>query len=252
MFDWRCMTRVRAVAVGALATVLFAGVAAAPAHADDDPGTAPVDAYSDTAVYQKLQSWGLPVGKAPVNPDELQRGVCAWRELTGKRATRASLTDTERHLIIDRANTPVFRVPKTLKQTPLIINRVCQTAVYQSRRIVQRVMPVSTSKYRTSNTPQVGTFRIFQIVNGWQMSLGFPSKDGRPNMYRPMYYSGNIALHGARGAVRWFPQSNGCTHTRVADQTWLATKLHIGSSVYVYGDFWRAAVPAFGLRPSTG
>ena len=73
-----------------------------------------------------------------------------------------------------------------------------------------------------------GHFRVFRQVNGLDVSpLG--------ELWRPMYYSGGYAIHGA-ASVPPYPVSHGCVRVSIEAMNWLwATKrLVVGTVVWVY------------------
>ena len=56
--------------------------------------------------------------------------------------------------------------------------------------------------------------------NGWHNSTDYPASNDNPlngNMYRPLYFDGGQAIHGANNVPR-SPASHGCARLRVNNQ----------------------------------
>jgi lipoprotein-anchoring transpeptidase ErfK/SrfK len=78
---------------------------------------------------------------------------------------------------------------------------------------------------RVSVTP-LGDFKIQRKINAWRRSeLGL--------LYRPAYFTGGYALHGAP-SVPPFPASHGCIRITTAAMDRLFDKLPVGTSMLVY------------------
>lgn len=76
-------------------------------------------------------------------------------------------------------------------------------------------------------TPE-GRFTFRRTRDGWWKSyLG--------SLYRPFYFHGGYAIHGSN-SVPPMPASHGCVRVELADMDYLATRLHIGMPIYVYGN----------------
>ncbi len=74
-------------------------------------------------------------------------------------------------------------------------------------------------------TPE-GTFRIQRRINAWRKSdLGL--------LYRPAYFSGGYAYHGAFSVPAW-PASHGCIRMSIATMDRVYDQLAVGTPVYVY------------------
>ncbi|MEI8083985.1 MAG: L,D-transpeptidase, partial [Actinomycetes bacterium] len=195
-------SRLPGAAAGLAAAFILGSVTAAPAAWAANQGPAPTGdiptsakALTDDAVVAKLRGWGLPTGATSAMGAENLRAVCVWRELNGKLATRAALTATERESIAASPDAVVFSVPPALRAVPLMTNSTCQTAIYQSKGTVVRVIPISTGKFK-GGTRKNGMFRVFAKSPGWQRSPSFPDKFGRPNIYNGIYFFGPLAIHG--------------------------------------------------------
>lgn len=242
-----------------LATASALTVLAAPAAQAVDspvpdltstPTTVPT-AELTLSLQRKLAALKLPVGPATgTQGAQTRRALCAWRELTGRKATRLPATTTEASAVLATSNAKKWKVPSSIKSVRFAVNMQCQTALFITKRVVDRVIPVSTGK--NPGWTRRGLFRVYWIYpRVWQASTMFPESDGRPGLYRPIYFDGNIAVHGTRHTLLPRPQSHGCVRTQKADQRWIAQRLKVGMRVWVYGDYWKPSVRPFGLKPST-
>ncbi|MBK5287466.1 MAG: murein L,D-transpeptidase [Acidimicrobiia bacterium] len=76
----------------------------------------------------------------------------------------------------------------------------------------------------TAVTPG-GSFRVSGKVGGWQTGeLG--------KLYKPSYFNGNIAIHGAT-SVPGGPASHGCVRVPMNSADWIYASLSVGTPVYV-------------------
>ena len=99
---------------------------------------------------------------------------------------------------------------------------------------IQQILDASSASGRTylshgsvrrAHTPE-GSFRIGRKVNGWHRSyLGL--------MYRPAYFDGPYAIHGALN-VPPYPASHGCIRVTTASMDAIYGKLVPGTRVLVY------------------
>lgn len=79
---------------------------------------------------------------------------------------------------------------------------------------------------RRAVTPN-GTYEITRKLQGWRHApLG--------SLYRPSYFNGGIAFHGAK-SVPTTPASHGCVRVPMQFADWFADRATLGSTVYVYG-----------------
>ena len=76
----------------------------------------------------------------------------------------------------------------------------------------------------TAVTPG-GSFRVGGKVGGWQTG-----RLGR--LYKPSYFNGNIAIHGAL-SVPGGPASHGCVRVPMNSADWIYASLSVGTPVYV-------------------
>jgi lipoprotein-anchoring transpeptidase ErfK/SrfK len=78
---------------------------------------------------------------------------------------------------------------------------------------------------RVAHTPE-GSFHIERKINGWHRSdLGL--------LYRPAYFVGGFALHGAP-SVPPFPASHGCIRITTTAMDRLYDRLVLGTPMLVY------------------
>lgn len=105
------------------------------------------------------------------------------------------------------------------------------------QRRVKAVFPVSTGKAATKT--RTGSFRVFRSQDRWANSQEFPS--ARPNMYRPVYFSGGQAFHGMQKDAWVYdrPASHGCVRMLHKDinRLWAAGATKRGTRVRVYGNW---------------
>lgn len=189
-------------------------------------------------LQNELRRLGLPTG--PVDGQlgpKTRRALCAWRELTGRGGRRGAATPADLKAVAATARL----VPRGWMVTGLNVSRTCQTMTWvvnsQSIRRVRAVFPVSTGKAATKT--RRGTFRIFRSQDRWANSLEFPSS--RPNMYRPVYFSGGQAFHGMQADHMVFdrPASHGCVRMlhKDIDRLWASGATRRRTLVKVYGDW---------------
>lgn len=189
-------------------------------------------------MQRDLAALGLPVGPIDgiVGP-KTKRGLCAWRDLTGRTARRAAPRVRELKSI---EVTKRLRARRSMV-IGLNVSRRCQTMTWVVRspggRVVKAVFAVSTGKAATPT--RAGTFSIFRNQNRWANSNEFPSS--RPNMYRPAYFSGGQAFHGMQKDYMVFdrPASHGCVRMlrKDVDRLWAAGATARGTKFRVYGSW---------------
>lgn len=228
------------------------------AQAADSPTSSPAPttpsaptAVTTLTLQRKLAALKLPVGPATgTQGAQTRRALCAWRELTGRKATRLPASSAEASALVATPNTTNWKVPSAIRTVRFAVNMQCQTAVFITKGIVDRVIPVSTGK--NPGWTRSGLFKVYWIYpRVWQSSTMFPEPDGRPGLFRPIYFDGNIAVHGTPHVLRPRPQSHGCVRTQKSDQRWIAQHLARGMKVWVYGDYWKSSVKPFGLKSTT-
>ncbi len=108
-----------------------------------------------------------------------------------------------------------------------------QVLFFYKGNALYRIVSVSTGsgerfcvdgQCATAVTPG-GSFRVGGKVGGWQTG-----KLGR--LYKPSYFNGNIAIHGAL-SVPGGPASHGCVRVPMVSADWIYASLPSGTPVYV-------------------
>ncbi len=205
-----------------------------------DPVPLPTETISpNLALETSLAALGLPTGKVDGRiKATTRRALCTFRDLNGLRATRKPASAKLAARIAASEELPLL--PKKLRGVKALVSLTCQaTYVTNNKRVVLRVLPVSTGKDNGFHKTRTGFKRVYYKVNAWQASTLFPEPDGRPGLYRPVYFDRGIAFHGVRKPVRTRPQSHGCVRTWPRHQDWLFKRLKVRDRVFVYGDYWR-------------
>jgi hypothetical protein len=224
---------------------------AAPATTPPEP--VPVPATSEPAapdplltMESQLAALGLPTGTVDGTVTSgTRRGLCTFRDLMGLRTTRERPTPSLMTRIATATELP--RLPRKLRDVKALVSLTCQaTYVTDGRGTIVRVLPVSTGKDNGMHRTRPGIKRVYYKVNRWQRSTLFPEPDGRPGLYRPIYFDRGIAFHGVRKPIRTYPQSHACVRTWPSDQDWLWDRLQVRDKVFVYGDYWRGRSASLG------
>ncbi|GGI04867.1 L,D-transpeptidase family protein [Egicoccus halophilus] len=178
-------------------------------------------------VQQRLSDLGYPVGTVDgVDGPRTRQGLCAWRRLSGRTASRNALAKGELDAI--RATTGL---PKASAGRGVTVDKTCQTIFYRQDGRWQKVLITSTG---TGGLPRNGDFKIQRVKKGWHTSSLYPSKT--PNMYSPMYFDGAIAIHGSN-SVPAAPASKGCARVTPKGADWLFGRLKVGDPVKVIGRY---------------
>ncbi|MGI9646753.1 MAG: L,D-transpeptidase family protein [Ilumatobacteraceae bacterium] len=160
--------------------------------------------------------------------------LCAARASLGLPVSRADMlagTDEEQALMAATALAPP--ASNALQSDRwVLIDRTCQVMFAgESAEAITYVFPTSTGEdgYRTRDQDRSPAFRYDPALDnaGWHNSTTFPVEIDNPlngNMYRPIYFDGGRAIHGANN-VPTSPQSKGCARLRVGDQDTLVAWL---------------------------
>ncbi|MFT4658987.1 MAG: lipoprotein-anchoring transpeptidase ErfK/SrfK [Ilumatobacter sp.] len=114
----------------------------------------------------------------------------------------------------------------------ILIDRTCQIMfVGEAANQLKYIFPTSTGSqgYETRDQDRSRVFRYDPALDndGWHDSTDFPVAIDNPlngNMYRPLYFDGGQAIHGANN-VPTTPQSKGCARLRPGDQDQLVAWL---------------------------
>lgn len=220
------------IAAALMITMLPAASASAAAPVNTAASTQP----TKLEVEQALQRLGLPVGQVDGSyTSYARRAFCAWRHAMGRKTSRDLPTKSEARAIVATAFLPA---PREFMVTGLNVNQRCQTMFWVKKgsngRYYRAVYGVSTGTQ--SHPTRRGIFRIYAKVNSWQESNLYPGSW----MYRPMYFSGGMALHGSRNDswVISTPASHGCVRMYHADvNTLWSSGVGYGTKVKVYDTF---------------
>ncbi len=206
----------------------------------------PVVVAPELQMERDLDALGLPTGKVDglVNAST-RRALCAYRDLNGLGATRVQPGATLMSQISSSTELPLL--PRRLFGVKALVSLTCQTAyITNNAGYIVRVLPVSTGKDNGYHETRRGFKRVYWRYNGWQASTLFPEPDGRPGLYRPIYFDRGIAFHGVRKPIATKPQSHGCVRTWPKDQNWLWKRLHVRDKVFVYGNYWSKKTASLG------
>ena len=205
---------------------LFDGYGIAPLRVDGDSG--PV-------TRQRLCAARLAFG-LPTSLDDMVAG------------------SAEERALFSRSTLPTPFTSALNSDKWVLIDRTCQ--IMFAGEGIERltfVFPTSTGEagHETRDQDRSRAFRYdpARENNGWHDSTDFPVAVDNPlngNMYKPIYFDGGQAIHGANNVPR-SPQSKGCARLRVGDQDALVAWLgladvgsptgRVGVTVNVQGIF---------------
>ncbi|MEM9748379.1 MAG: L,D-transpeptidase family protein [Actinomycetota bacterium] len=181
--------------------------------------------------------------------------VCAARLALGLDVNTTDLEpgSEEEALIMEATELPTPFTTAVLEERWVLIDRTCQIMFVGSLGETVYVFPTSTGEagYETRDQDRSRAFRFnpASANGGWHNSTTFPVAEDNPlngNMYKPIYFDGGQAIHGANNVPR-SPQSKGCARLRVEHQNLLVDWLGlsgpttnrgtIGLAVNVQGEF---------------
>jgi hypothetical protein len=149
---------------------------------------------------------------------ELARSFCSIRELLGQKPDKSRPTNLEIEqfevMLLNYEN-PVKKISDHVEG--LNISVTCQMAYFVREGVVEKILPVSTGKASTKS--DIGKFKVFYKVKGWQESSLYPGA----MMYKPIWYNGNEGVHGmvSDKLVPSYPASHGCIRAKKQDMDWL-------------------------------
>ena len=134
--------------------------------------------------------------------------------------------------------TPSLLVPTSTAMNAerwILIDQTCQVMfVGSGPQQIQFVFPTSTGEpgHETRLQDQARVYRYDPAVDngGWHDSTDFPVPEDNPlngNMYKPLYFDGGQAIHGANNVPR-SPASHGCARLRVEHMDMLVDWLGLG------------------------
>jgi hypothetical protein len=183
-------------------------------------GTPPllVDGVSGSVTRQRLCAVRLSLG-LPVNTSDMAAGSAEEKQLlaaTELAVPTSSATSSTRWILIDKTCQILFAGSGSSEVT--------------------LVFPTSTGSdgYETRPQDRSNAFRFDPATEngGWHNSTDFPVPIDNPlngNMYRPLYFDGGQAIHGANN-VPTSPQSKGCARLRVNHMDALVDWLGLGDA----------------------
>ncbi len=177
-----------------------------------------VDGVSGPVTRQRLCAARLSLG-LPVNTTDMSAGSAEERQL---------LSATQ--LVVPASSA-------TASNRWVLIDKTCQIMfVGSGSGELSFVFPTSTGSEGHETRPQErsSAFRFDPAVanGGWHDSTDFPVAIDNPlngNMYRPLYFDGGQAIHGANN-VPTSPQSKGCARLRVSHMDALVDWLGLGGA----------------------
>ena len=130
---------------------------------------------------------------------------------------------------------PIPFTSSILSERWILIDQTCQIMfVGVGTERIQFVFPTSTGlpefPTRLQNRSRAYKYDSASQNGGWHNSRDFPAAEDNPlngNMYRPLYFDGGQAIHGANNVPR-SPASHGCARLRVEHQDLLINWLGLG------------------------
>ncbi|MFP5489749.1 MAG: L,D-transpeptidase family protein [Acidimicrobiia bacterium] len=153
--------------------------------------------------------------------------LCTARLALGLPTSTADLEpgSQEEALLFATETLPIPYTSAILSERWILIDLTCQIMfVGRGAEAVDFVFPTSTGQAEFPTRPQDRTraFRYNPVLhnNGWHNSTTYPVAADNPlngNMYKPLYFDGGQAIHGANNVPR-SPASHGCARLRVGDQ----------------------------------
>ena len=119
---------------------------------------------------------------------------------------------------------PIPFTSAILAERWVLIDQTCQIMfVGVGTERLEFVFPTSTgvAEFPTRRQDRSRVFKYDSASDnaGWHDSLTYPAAEDNPlngNMYRPLYFDGGQAIHGANNVPR-SPASKGCARLRVDD-----------------------------------
>lgn len=175
-----------------------------------------VDGISGQVTGQLLCAARLALG-LPVSTDDMEPG------------------GLEEQLLFATDRLPIPSTSALQSERWILIDRTCQVMfVGQGATQLQFVFPTSTGQaaYPTRDQNLTPAYRYDPAANnnGWHNSTIYPAAQDNAlngNMYRPLYFDGGQAIHGANNVPR-SPASHGCARLRLRDQDQLLDWLGLG------------------------
>jgi lipoprotein-anchoring transpeptidase ErfK/SrfK len=201
----------------------------------DLPPRPPVPA---AAVQTKLNELFTPYGTAPLTVDGdlgryTRQRVCAFRVAAGLPVSASPIVpgSAEEDLLMSTPTLPTPFTSAILSERWVLVDLTCQMMFIGSGTELVFVFPTSTGstgfETRFQNRTPIYMYRSASHNNGWHDSSQYPVGPDNPlngNMYKPLYFDGGQAIHGAN-SVPYYPASKGCTRLRVHDMNRLLSWL---------------------------
>jgi hypothetical protein len=183
-------------------------------------------------VEHQLAHFGFPVGAVDgVIDARAQQALCAWRDATGTRPSRAGVTAAVARSVLNATHKP-----KPNRSDGLYVDKTCQVLFQVVGGRFKRIVWASTGMPGL-DTPNV-TGAIFRKIDGVVESTLYPGA----YMFWPMFFNPArpaIALHGSisNDLVLPYPASHGCIRVWRPDIKRIFDDSPIGTKVVVYGKY---------------
>ena len=153
--------------------------------------------------------------------------LCAARLALGLPVSTADMApgSEEERALFAATTLPIPYTSAILSERWILIDRTCQIMfVGRGDDALDFVFATSTGQaaFPTRDQDLSPAFRYNPASNnnGWHNSTDYPASNDNPlngNMYRPLYFDGGQAIHGANNVPR-SPASHGCARLRVNNQ----------------------------------
>jgi hypothetical protein len=188
-----------------------------------------VDGISGPVTRQRLCAFRLAVG-LPVSTEDMVGG------------------SAEEHQLMTTDTLPIPFTSAILSERWVLVDETCQIMfVGLGTEHLQFVFPTSTGEEgRTRGQDRSRVFKYDSASDnaGWHDSTTYPAAEDNPlngNMYKPLYFDGGQAIHGANNVPR-SPASKGCVRLRVEHMDMLIDWLGLGDVTGVTYDEHRIAL----------
>ena len=160
--------------------------------------------------------------------------LCAARLALGLPTSTADMApgSEEERILFATTSLPIPYTSAIMSPRWILIDQTCQIMFGgRGAEAVDFVFPTSTgqAEFPTRLQDRAPAFRYNPAShnNGWHNSTTYPAAADNPlngNMYRPLYFDGGQAIHGANNVPR-SPASHGCARLRVHHQDGLVAWL---------------------------
>ena len=163
--------------------------------------------------------------------------LCAFRLAADLPVNRQDMVagSEEEQILMSMETLPIPFTSAILSERWVLIDQTCQIMfVGLGTQGLQFVFPTSTglSEFptRLQNRSRVFRYNSASHNGGWHDSTTYPAAADNPlngNMYKPLYFDGGQAIHGANNVPR-SPASHGCARLRVGHMDALVDWLGLG------------------------